>query len=274
MLNLSIWTSLWGTTQFTIDLWTTSVQKCHILHGQLSYVCIYVIYAQIFYFSVCFWWVHVCVRLKLVPVMIETGWYLAGTKGVAKVWTFAEWFSSINAHDGLWFSLFTPPFIASLVSDPSFGFSVHTCSGEHCVPVKVNESITLAMHSADSRKTMHDGSVRGFECIGWRCWCLPDHWNHGGTRGPEVIIFCLSSLMAQRRIKRDEMGQNGSRCERTGMKRDQTAELNSGIIVPEFEGHCFRILSPTRSGKQILRPCHWVRCGVWSFNYGPRVLQG
>lgn len=47
-------------------------------------------------------------------------------------------------------------------------------------------------------------------------------------------IFCLSLLMTERRIKGGEMGQNGSQCGCTGVKHDQTAELNRGIIVPKM----------------------------------------
>lgn len=48
-----------------------------------------------------------------------------------------------------------------------------------------------------------------------------------------TAIFCLSLSMAQRRIKGDETGQNGRQCGCTGVKHDQTAELNRGIIVPK-----------------------------------------
>lgn len=46
-------------------------------------------------------------------------------------------------------------------------------------------------------------------------------------------IFCLSLLMTQRPIKRGEIGQSGSHCWSTGVKHDQTTELNRGIIMPK-----------------------------------------
>ena len=40
--------------------------------------------------------------------------------------------------------------------------------------------------------------------------------------------------MTERCIKGGEMGQNGSQCGCTGVKHDQTAQLNRGIIVPKL----------------------------------------
>lgn len=80
-----------------------------------------------------------------------------------------------------------------------------------------------------------------------------------------TAIFCLSLLMTQRHIKGGEMGQNGSQCGRTGVKHDQTGEMNRGIIVPKIlerrrqkgsEWHCSRILSPTHLTMQAVCPSH------------------
>lgn len=75
-----------------------------------------------------------------------------------------------------------------------------------------------------------------------------DRWHRGSTRAPVwTAIFCLSLLMIQRHIKEGEMGQNGSQCGCTGVKHDQTAELNRGIIVPKSrEGETAREMEAER----------------------------
>lgn len=159
------------------------------------------------------------------------------------------------------------PFKAPLLCcDPSFGPAVRACNtGPLCVSRSERKPAAFAALSADSGETRHDGSVRrsGVQERGAEL----HRWRRGGMRAPMwTAIFCLSLLMTERRIKGREMGQNGSQCGCTGVKHDQTAELNRGIIMPkmrarrrqrESEWHCFHILSPTHLTMQALCPSHY-----------------
>lgn len=62
-----------------------------------------------------------------------------------------------------------------------------------------------------------------------------------------------------------EMRQNDNQCRHTGMKHDQTAELNRGIILPKIlerwrqkELHYFHILLPTQL-TMLLCLSHWAK---------------
>lgn len=161
------------------------------------------------------------------------------------------------------------PFQSAIIVLWSLFWLAHVCV-QHgaivvvCVSQSERKPTAFALLSADSGWTIQGGPLRRLSVREWGVEL--NRWHRGGVRAPmRTGFFCLSILMTQSRIKGSEMGQNSSQCGCTGVKHDQTTELNRGIIVPkmcvrerwrqkETELHYFHILSPTRLTMLALWP--------------------
>lgn len=156
-------------------------------------------------------------------------------------------------------ALYACPLFKALPLCRDLSFWQHEAIVENCASVKMNRSPLL---TAGKQCTMirKGGGVYMNEVLNWiagiEVACGAPTW---------TAIFCLSLLMTQRHIRGGELGPSGSQCGRTGVKRDQTGEMNGGIIVPEMLGrrrqkgsewHCARILSPTHLTMQPVCPSH------------------